>query len=211
MVPVRLPTAQMYQLNTSLTSDGAGAEWSRSPGFRALLVAALTVSLVLGGAFLSVGRLHSSPGDVLDHPQPITDDQAESQVVESARQIVTTVGLQRPTAGYLLMSCKNLDDPPYQGAVYMNFALPAEGRADRYFRSIAAAMVAKGWEEGLPPNQHAYGATLYKDGVTAILYRNTGDPNSGVIRLYGQCRNMNNHHNDTTAWVDISDKFGRTR
>ena len=32
-------------------------------------------------------------------------------------------GLQQPTAGYLLMSCKDHDNPPYQGAVYLDFLL----------------------------------------------------------------------------------------
>lgn len=202
--------AQMYQLRSSLTSDDNRGGWSRSPGVRALLIAALMVSLVLGGAFLLVGRLHSSPGDVLDHPvHPLTDEQAEGQVVETAKQIVTIAGLQRPTAGYLLMSCKNRDDPPYQGAVYMDFAVPAEARADMYFRSIAGAMIAQGWNEGLPPNQ-AYGRTLYKGGVTAIFYMNRDVANFGIMRLYGQCRNMNNHRNDTTAWVDITDKLDQT-
>jgi hypothetical protein len=192
--------------------SGKRGEWLRSPWARALIAAALMVSLLLDGAFLSVGRLHSSPAGSLDHPaDPVTDDQSEAQVVGPARQIVTVARLQKPTAGYLLMSCKNRDDPPYQGAIYMNFALPAEARDDTYFRNIAAAMVAHGWSEGLPPNQQLYGRTLHKDGVTAIVFRNSDDANVGIMRLYGQCRNVNDHRNDTTAWIDITDRFNRTR
>jgi hypothetical protein len=202
----------MTEIPERLTSSGKRGERFRSPLARALIAATLMVSLVLDGAFLSVGRLHSSPADFLDHPaNPVTDDQSETQVVEPAKQIVTVAGLQKPTAGYLLMSCRNRDDPPYQGAIYMNFALPAEYHADAYFRNIAATMVAHGWSEGLPPNQHLYGRTLHKDGVTAIVYRNNDDANLGVMRLYGQCRNMNDHRNDTTAWIDITDQFNRTR
>jgi hypothetical protein len=102
------------------------------------------------------------------------------------------------------MSCTNRDDPPYQGAIYMNFTLPANARADQRFQTIALAMVAHGWKEGLPPNQHLNGKTLSRDGVTAILYPDNGDPNRGIARLYGQCRDMNNHRGDTTASVDIT-------
>jgi hypothetical protein len=187
-------------------------EWFRSPWVRPLVAAALIVSLMLDGAFLSVGRLHSSPADFLDHPaNPMTDDQSENQVVEPAKQIVTMARLQKPTAGYLLMSCKNRDDPPYQGAIYMNFSLPAEAREDNYFRNIAATMTAHSWREGLPPNQHLYGITLHKDGVTAIIYRNGDDANMGIMRLYGECRNMNDHRNDTTGWIDITDRFIQNR
>lgn len=195
-----------------LTCSRKHGEWLRSPWVRPLIAAALMVSLMLDGAFLLVGRLHSSPADFLDHPAiAVTDDQSETQVVDSAKQIVTVARLQQPTAGYLLMSCKNRDDPPYQGAIYMNFVLPAKARDDAYFRDVAATMVAHGWSEGLPPNDHLSGRTLYKDGVTAIIYRSSDDINRGIMRLYGQCRNMNDHRNDTTAWIDITDRFNQNR
>jgi hypothetical protein len=180
----------------------------RSPQIRALLAAVLAVSLLLGGAFLFVGRLHSSPSDSLDHPvNPVTDDQSEAQVVESAKQIVTLAGLQTASAGYRLMSCKDQADPPYQGAIYLTFALPAGTRADTYFATTAAALATHGWTEGLPPNDHTFGKTLSKDAVTVIIYRDSDDPSVGVLRLYGQCRNMNDHRTDTTTWIDIAGQF----
>lgn len=121
--------------------------------------------------------------------------------------MVATARLQKATAGYLLMSCKDRDSPPYQGAVYLNFTLPADARADTYFQGIAAAMVGRGWNEGTPPNHHLFGKTLYKDGVTAIVYRDDDYPNLGIARLYGECRNMTDHRNDTTAWVDVTDQI----
>lgn len=182
--------------------------WLRVPAARVLLAVALTISLVLGGSFLALGRLHSSPADVLEHPgRTATDVQTKTEVVEQARHIVAIAGLQQPTAGYLLMSCKDRNDPPYQGVVYMNFTLPADARADKYFQTIADAMVARGWDAGLPLNQYLYGKSLSKDGVTAILYQDSDNPNRGIGRLYGQCRNMDNHRGDTTAWVDITSQL----
>ncbi len=157
---------------------------------------------------MAVDRLHSSAADAVEHPRSTaTDEQTKTEVVEQARFIVAVAALQNPTAGYLLMSCKNREDPPYQGAVYLDFALPADARVDEYFRRIAAAMVARGWREGLPPNQHLMGKTLSKDGVTATLYPNGDSPTHGVGRIYGQCRDMNNHRADATAWVDITDQL----
>jgi len=86
----------------------------------------------------------------------------------------------------------------------MNFELPADARVDEYFRSIAAAMVARGWRAGLPPNQHLLGKTLSKNGVTAMLYPDSDSPKHGVARIYGQCRDLNNHRGDPTGWIDIS-------
>jgi hypothetical protein len=185
--------------------------WLRSPAARALTAAALTTALLLGGAFVAIGRLHSSAGNAIEHPgATASDEQTKSEVIQQARSIVAIAALQQATAGYLLMSCKDRDDPPYQGAVYLNFTLPADAHAEEYFRTIAAAMVERGWREGLPPNQHLSGRTLSKDGVIAILYPDgdaAGAANHGVARIYGQCRDMTDHRGDPMAWVDITDQL----
>jgi hypothetical protein len=178
----------------------------RSWPVRALILAALMVSLLLGGAFLVVGKLRPSPSDALDHPaNPVTDGQSEAQVVEAAKQIVTLAGLRTKSAGYLLMSCMNHNDPPYQGAIYLTFAVPAEVPADTYFPAIATTLVTNGWAEGVPPSSGMFGSTVSKDAVTAIVYRDNDNPNVGVLRMYGQCRNMNDHRND--GWTDIADQL----
>ena len=188
-------------------SQVSRGDWLRSTQVRALIAAALTASLVLGGTILLVDRLHTTPSDVLDHPaNPVGDDQSEAQAVESARQIVTLTGLRTASAGYTLMSCKNREDPPYQGAIYLTFALPADARPEAYFPTLAATLAGHGWTEGLPPNDHLFARSLTKDAVTAIVYRETDAPNVGVLRVYGQCRNMNNHRTDATAWTDVTDR-----
>jgi hypothetical protein len=189
-----------------MTDAGDPSSRLRSPAARTLIAAALTAAVVLGGAFLALDRLHSS--DAVEHPgRTATDEQTQTEVVEQAKSIVEIARLQQPMAGYLLMSCKNRDDPPYQGAAYLNFRLPADARADEYFRSIAAAMVARGWREGMPPNEHLFGRRLSKDGVNAILYLDSDAASRGVARIYGQCRDMNNHRGDSTAWIDITDRL----
>ncbi|WP_244601947.1 hypothetical protein [Mycobacterium pseudokansasii] len=169
--------------------------------------------LLLGGAVLLVAnRDRASSANSLEHPvRPLDDAATEAQVVDKAKQIVEIAGLRTTTAGYLLMSCKNRDDPPYQGTVYLTFALPAETPADRYFRDVMAALVSHGWTEGLPPNDQVFGRTLSHDDVTVIIYRHRDEVGAGVLRLYGQCRNINDHRRDGTAWVDITSQFGAGR
>ena len=172
-----------------------------------MLAAALTSTLVLGAGSLAAG-LHSPAADSGAGPgRTATDEQTKVEVVEHAKQIVAIAALQSPTGGYLLMSCKNREDPPYQGVVYLDFTVPADARVDEYFRGIATAMVARGWREGLPPNQHLLGRTLSKDGVTATLYPASDSEKHGVAQIYGQCRDMHNHHGASTPWVDITDKL----
>jgi hypothetical protein len=178
----------------------------RSPAARTVIAAVLFTAVLVGAAFLVINRLHSSASNVVEHPGPAaTDAQTQSEVVEQAKDIVAIAALQQPTASYLLMSCKDHDNPPYQGAVYLDFQLPPDVSADQYFRSIVAAMVAHGWHEGLPPNQHMFGRNLSKDGVNAIPYPDRESTTRGVGRIYGQCHDMNSHPG--AQWVDVTDRL----
>ncbi|MDT5220143.1 MAG: hypothetical protein QOF15_2248 [Mycobacterium sp.] len=191
-----------------MTGNRAGGLSAKQ--LRLLIAVMLAVSLVLGGAFLAVDRLHSTPGDARNHPdQPATDEQSHAQAVGVARHLVSVASLHPTTAGYLLMSCNDHDNPPYQGAIYLTFTMPAETHADTYLPSVTSALVADGWAEGLAPGGHAFGKTLSKDGVTAIVYRHDKDENLGVLRLYGECRNMTDHRNDTTGWIDVTGLFNQ--
>ncbi|WP_197499772.1 hypothetical protein [Mycobacterium sp. E2989] len=183
----------------------------RSKKIRALIVVALAIPLLLGAGFILLERLHSTAADALDHPaNPVGDDQSRAQVVQSTQSIVATAGLRASSAGYSLMSCKNRDDPPYQGAIYLTFWLPDAASTDNYFAAIAASLTGHGWAEGLPPNNHPLAKTFTKDAVTAIVYRHDDDLHLGVVRVYGECRNMNDHRRDVTAWTDITEQFAKT-
>jgi hypothetical protein len=185
----------------------AEAEWARTPAARALHAGALAVALVLGVAVLLVQH-RGHPADALEHPaHPMTDDQTASQVVDAAKQIITVAGLDQPRGGYALLSCKNEYDPPYQGTVYLNFTLPNDQRIGAYLETLAATLGSHGWRTGLPPNQHMFGITLTKNGVTAVIHRHSDFPNLGILQVYGQCRDMNDHRNDQTAWTEITDEL----
>lgn len=180
----------------------------RSPAVRALTLAIVSAALIVGGVWLAIDRLHARAADAVEHPGPAaTDAQTQTEMIKHARDIVAIAGLRAPTAGYLLMSCKDGDDPPYQGAVYLDFQLPSDADADQYFRSVAAAMVARGWREGLPPNQHLFGRNLSKDGVSAILYPDDDSKTRGVARIYGQCHDITDHRGGKPDWLDISDRL----
>jgi hypothetical protein len=184
-------------------SDTGG---SRAP--RSLLTVTVFVALLCGAAFLAIDWLHSSSSNAVEHPGPAaTDEQTRADVVGHAKDIVAITGLAQPTAGYLLLSCKNQNDPPYQGAVYLTFVLPADVGADAFFRTSATALVAHGWTEGPPPNQHLFGRNLSRDGVSALLYPDRDSSTRGVVRIHGPCRDITDHRRDSTAWLDITDSL----
>ncbi|MGO8853892.1 MAG: hypothetical protein ACLQE4_30240, partial [Mycobacterium sp.] len=47
--------------------------------------------------------------------------------------------------------------------------------------------------------------------VTVTIYRDSDNPGVGVVRLYGECRNMSDHRHDATGWVDITGEVAAPR
>lgn len=170
-----------------------------------LIAATLAMSLVLGVTYLLLHTFRESRGAAVEPvAHPLTDDQSRAQVLGPARDIVTAGRLTGVSGTYLLMSCQNADDPPYQGAVYLNFDVPGVMGTPRFFAAIAAAMRARGWQEALPPNRHPGGHALTRDGVTILYFRNDDTSARGTMQIYGECRNVTDHRLDTTGWADIT-------
>lgn len=175
-----------------------------------LTTAALLTSLVLGCAFVVLHRLKDLRGEAVESPDhPMSDEQTMAQVVGTARQVIGAGRLRNVSGTYLLQSCGADDGPPYQGSAYLDFDLPSITETPAYFRRIAGALSARGWIEGLKPNDHPGGKTLVNDGVSAVIYRNLRLPGKGVLQIYGECRNVADHRTDATGFVDISDQIGR--
>jgi hypothetical protein len=141
------------------------------------------------------------PGDAT----PFTDEQSRDQVVDAARQVVTTARLRDVTAGYIFLSCSTDNDPPYQAAVHLNFFLSETNSVGR-IREIATALVAHGWHEAPSMGEH-FGPKLTRDGVTSTFHKNPDRADFGTMQIYGECRNMADHRNDNPAWTDIADQL----
>ncbi|RDH79145.1 hypothetical protein DVS77_06730 [Mycolicibacterium moriokaense] len=185
--------------------SGAPGDRLRSPAARALMLAALVMSLVLGIGFVVIDAARTPDAGMLGNAAPLTDEQATAQVVDSARQIVDAARLQEVSGSYIFLSCTSLHDPPYQAAVYLNFALPETNSVKRV-REVAAAMTNDGWREAPAMGEH-FGMKLTKDGVTSTFHENPDDPRFAAMRIYGECRNTSDHRNDNPAFTDITDRL----
>ena len=177
----------------------------RSRPVMLLLTASLVTALVLGVLFVVISRGQARPA-LEQVTSPLSDEQSRRQVLEPARQFVEAGRMRAVNAGYLLSSCASEDEPPYQGMIYLTFDVPTVAETRAYFREIARDMTAAGWREGLPPGRHPGGHTLVKDGMYAVYYRDPDLPGRGLLKLYGECRNVADHRLDTTGFVDITDQ-----
>ena len=169
------------------------------------MAAAFVMSLVLGIGFLilaSRGDGKSTEGGAA----PMSDDQAVSQVVDAARQIVDSASLRGVSGSYVFLSCTSLHDPPYQAAVHLNFLLP-EKNSVRRIREVAESMVAAGWQQAPVMAEH-FGMKLTRNGVTTTFHENPDDPKFATMRIYGECRVTSDHRNDNPAFTDITGRLG---
>lgn len=172
---------------------------------RLLLAAALLCSLTLAAGFIVVHRIYDLRG--LPAVTPLSDEQSRQQVLDPARQIIAAGGLRHSDATYLLSSCSTEDQPPYQGTLYVGFAVPDVIGTRALFRQIGQTMKTQGWRIGLPPSRHPNGWTLAKDGVTAVYYRDPDQDGRGVLRVYGECRDTSDHRLDGTGFADVTDEL----
>ncbi|ORB18722.1 hypothetical protein [Mycobacterium noviomagense] len=167
----------------------------RATQLLALIVAALAASLLIGGCFSVEHQPHQTSTNSPSHQvQPLSDDAAKAQVVDAARQIVAVAQLQGVRAGFAFDSCNDQGDPPYMGSLQVVYDLPADTNADTYFQHIASTMTHAGWQVN---RRYQYGPkTLEKAGVTAEIAPLAANPGKGRVNIYGECRNMTDHHHD---------------
>lgn len=177
-----------------------------------LLTAALLLSLVAGSTFIALHRTKDIRGAAVERPaHPLSDEQSKEQVMGTARQFIAAGRFTGATGSYILMPCVESDEPIYQGALYVNFDLPSIREIPAFFREIARNLYAGGWREGVPPGHHPGGKTLSRAGVAAVYYRHPDVPGRGVLQIYGECRNVADHRQDTTGFIDVSRELSAGR
>ena len=182
----------------------SGNGLSRSQRYVVLVLAALVTVLAVAAGVLWLSDRGAD--EMRLQGEPMTDAQAAGQVLASAKQIVSVAQLRDASGGYAFVSCRNVNEPPYQVAVYMNFRLPQDNSV-KYLRDVGAAMVAHGWTPAPVMGEH-FGQKLTKDGVTAIVYRSGDNTDFATLRLYGECRNTADHRNDNPVWTEVTDQLG---
>ena len=144
-----------------------------------------------------------------DHPaNPLTDEQTRAQVIDPAKQIAKTAGLQNVSGVFGWESCNDQGDPPFRGRLDVSFDVPAGSDQNAYFEQIASRMLGHGWSDGPPPGKRPFGRVIHTDAVMAIIGRSSGTLKSGSVELSGECRNMGDHRHDG-KWYDVTDQILR--
>lgn len=129
---------------------------------------------------------------------PLSPEQARAQVMDAARQIVSTLGADVVSADFFFDSCSDQGRGPYRGRVKFWFWMPGDHGTAVAPAAVIDPLTASGWQSDSDAKSHA--PTLKRDGVDAIVTvapQPAGNGHAGVDVL-GECRDTHDHDADRT-------------
>jgi hypothetical protein len=138
---------------------------------------------------------------------PMPDEASMHQVILPAREFVILNQLQDVSGTFGWVACGGQHEALYYGEVRLFFRLPEDIPEDRYLDQIVKMMVSHGWADGPVAGDRSLGTLLHTAEVrAAISGGNSFNREDGMVRLSGECRNTNDHRDDS-AGIVITDQL----
>ena len=135
---------------------------------------------------------------------PLPDEASMQQVIDPAKEFVILNQLQDVTGGFGWVACGGQNEALYYGEAQVMFALPEGVDERRYLKQIVKMMVSHGWMDGPAQGDRSFGTLLHTNEVRAAI---TGSDSYyqglGKVLLSGECRNTNDHGDDSGG-IDIT-------
>lgn len=124
-----------------------------------------------------------------DVSNPLTPDQAKSQVVEAARNVVATLGIEPIEPGVWLASCNDQGDPPFRGRMRIGYPLAADPDASKsQIADMVRRLESTGWSSDTQFSTH--GSAVKRDGVVVVFDPQSVADTTRGIHVFGECRDV---------------------
>ncbi|PRI16814.1 hypothetical protein B2J96_03460 [Mycobacterium shigaense] len=137
---------------------------------------------------------------------PMTPEESRAQVMDAARDIVTTLGLKVVTVYFSRDSCNDQGEAPFRGTVRIRYAhAPTLEASQAEVHQMVATLKQHGWEG--PGDFHTHAPAVSGHGTTAVLdIYSPVQESQPAISVYGECRDMTTQHNSRPeqVWLDQS-------
>lgn len=135
----------------------------------------------------------------------MTPEQSKAQVVNAAREIVTTLGLKGISAYFHHESCNDQAVAPFRGILEVSYDHAPTLEASRAeIQRMLSVLKQHGWSD--QGDVHTHAPFLTKQGVTAVF-----DPYSpvqdagGYISIHGECRDMTTTENTVPEPIPVGE------
>ncbi len=139
---------------------------------------------------------------------PLPDPASMQQVIDPAKEFVILNRFQDVSGTFGWVACGGQDEALYYGEVRLSFLLPKDIDEGRYIKQIVKMMVSHGWMDS-PTGDRSFGTLLHTNEVrAAITGSDSFNRESGTVRLSGECRNTNDHRDDS-AGIDITGQLAQ--
>lgn len=120
---------------------------------------------------------------------PMTPEQSKAQVVDAAKDIVGTLGLQVVDAVFWHSSCNDQGEAPFRGQIRIGYPpAPSFDESANEIEQMAQRLKESGWSTDSDFQSH--GAVLKKNNVVAVLGSQNASVPTRDIQVYGECRDM---------------------
>lgn len=167
----------------------------------------LGLAVALGGCSVLP---HHEQASTTPPPGPVetqSDADAMKEVVDPGKAIVQVAELQNVSGGFAFEACNDQDEPPYRGRLDIGFRIPDGAEPNTYVTQIAHTVVQQGdgWYDGPPPGKNPFGTVIHTDMVFAVIGQNPAAREDGYVHVFGECRNMNDHHDAVS--VNVTDQL----
>jgi hypothetical protein len=152
---------------------------NRSPIWPLLLATALTTT--------GCGVLMTREVDQVR--DPLTPEQAKSQAVEAAREIVSILGVRAKEAWVSLESCNDQGEAPFRGSAAVHY--PKTANIDAHQADVTTFLQRlndAGWTHS--SDNHSGMPNVTKDGVTLYIQVQSSTAAARVLTVLGQCRDI---------------------
>ena len=172
-------------------------------------VAAVFAVVALAGCS-SFGSQPPQPSESPISPvEKFSNEDTMKQVVGPARDIVKVAALQDVSGGFAFEACNDQGEPPYRGRVDVGFRIAEDTEPEKYFEQLAQTIVQQGvgWYDGPPPGKNPFGTVVHTDTVMAVIGQNPVAREDGYVHVFGECRNMEDHRDDATTNVNVTDQL----
>jgi hypothetical protein len=120
---------------------------------------------------------------------PMTPEQSKAQVVDAAKDIVGTLGLQVVDAVFWHSSCNDQGEAPFRGQVRIAYPpAPSFDASGEEIAQMAQRLQNSGWSPDSEFKSH--GTVLKKNNVVAVLGPQNASVPTRDIQVYGECRDV---------------------
>jgi hypothetical protein len=143
----------------------------------------LTAAIYCGAAISGCGGIMAG---VLN---PMTPDESRRQVLDAARQVVSTLGLDVVDAWFWHAACNSRGEPPFRGQMRIGYPLATSSRAaGEQIATMVGLLRRAGWSAD--PNFHSHSPALRKNNVIVVLRPQDPGASTRGLEVIGECRDV---------------------